>query len=81
MQELGCGARVQGSGCGARGKAKRRLFMTATPRYFTNRVVKEAENRDYKIASMNDESRFGPKFHIIEMIGVVSPPGPLQRSI
>jgi predicted helicase len=55
--------------------------MTATPRYFTNRVVKEAENRDYKIASMNDESRFGPKFHIIEMIGVVSPPGPLQRSI
>ena len=48
--------RVQETGWGARGKAKRRLFMTVTPRYFTNRVVKEAENRDYEIASMNDES-------------------------
>ena len=55
--------------------------MTATLRYFTNRVVKEVENRDYEIASMNDESRFGPEFRIIEMVGAVSPPGPLQRSI
>ena len=73
--------RVQETGWGARGKAKRRLFMTVIPRYFTNRVVKEAENRDYEIASMNDESRFGPEFHIIEMVGAVSPLGPLQRSI
>ena len=30
---------------------------------------------------MNDEPRFGPEFHIIEMVGAVSPLGPLQRSI
>ena len=53
------------------------LLRAPHPRSCTNRVVKEAENRDYEIASMNDESQFGPEFHIIEMVGAVFPPGPL----
>jgi len=53
------------------------LTRAPHPGSCTNRVVKEAENRDYEIASMNDESQFGPEFHIIEMVGAVFPPGPL----
>lgn len=44
-------------------KARKRLFMTATPRYFTDRVLKEAEMEDFEIASMDDENKFGPVFH------------------
>ena len=44
-------------------KARRRLFMTATPRYFTGRVVREAEEADFEVASMDDEAAFGPVFH------------------
>jgi superfamily II DNA or RNA helicase len=43
--------------------ARRRLFMTATPRFFTGRVVKEAKEADFEVASMDDESRFGLVFH------------------
>ncbi|SON61726.1 Putative DNA repair helicase RadD [Mycobacterium simulans] len=43
--------------------ARRRLFMTATPRYFTGRVVREAAEADFEVASMNDEVAFGPVFH------------------
>jgi superfamily II DNA or RNA helicase len=43
--------------------AKRRLFMTATPRYFTGRVLKEAKQADYEVASMDDTEKFGEVFH------------------
>jgi len=42
---------------------RKRLFMTATPRFFTGRVVKEAKGADFEVASMDDESRFGPVLH------------------
>ncbi|WP_370185145.1 Helicase associated domain protein [Rhodococcus wratislaviensis] len=44
-------------------KADRRLFMTATPRYFTGRVVRQAKDADFEVASMDDEEVFGPVFH------------------
>jgi predicted helicase len=44
-------------------KARRRLFMTATPRYFTGRVVREAKEADFEVASMDDQAVFGPVFH------------------
>ena len=37
--------------------------MTATPRYFTGRVVREAKEADFEVASMDDEATFGPVFH------------------
>jgi predicted helicase len=43
--------------------AKHRLFMTATPRYFTGRVVREAREADFEVASMDDRGTFGPVFH------------------
>lgn len=48
---------------GTKIKAKRRLFMTATPRYFTGRVLREAKGVDYEVASMDDEEKFGGVFH------------------
>lgn len=44
-------------------RARRRLFMTATPRYFTGRILREAKDADYEIASMDDHTRFGEVFH------------------
>jgi superfamily II DNA or RNA helicase len=44
-------------------KAKRRLFMTATPRYFTGRVLKAAQDADLEVASMDDQTKFGKVFH------------------
>jgi superfamily II DNA or RNA helicase len=44
-------------------KARRRLFMTATPRYFTGRIVKEAKETDFELASMDNTALFGEEFH------------------
>jgi len=43
--------------------AKKRLFMTATPRIYTPRVRATAADSGYDIASMDDESVFGPVLH------------------
>ena len=43
--------------------ARKRVFMTATPRYFTGRVVKTAREEDLEVASMDDEAVFGPVMH------------------
>ena len=44
-------------------KAHRRLFMTATPRYFTGKVIREAKEADFEYVSMDDEEKFGIVFH------------------
>jgi hypothetical protein len=44
-------------------KTRRRLFMTATPRYFTGRVLKAAQEVDLEVASMDDQNKFGLVFH------------------
>lgn len=44
-------------------RSKRRLFMTATPRYFTGRVISAAKDADLEVASMDDATKFGEVFH------------------
>ncbi len=44
-------------------KAKRRLFMTATPRYYTGHVLKKAQESELVVASMDDHTKFGEVFH------------------
>lgn len=44
-------------------KARRRLFMTATPRYYTGRITRAAAEADFEVSSMDDEARFGKVFH------------------
>lgn len=44
-------------------RAAKRLFTTATPRYFGKSVVSKAEGRGLEVVGMNDESIFGPVVH------------------
>jgi superfamily II DNA or RNA helicase len=44
-------------------RAKKRLFMTATPRTYTATVKKKAGDEGIEIASMDDEVIFGPVVH------------------
>jgi superfamily II DNA or RNA helicase len=43
--------------------ARRRLFMTATPRYVKSWVRHRAEESGIEVASMDDPERFGPVLH------------------
>ncbi|QUS55397.1 DEAD/DEAH box helicase [Pseudovibrio brasiliensis] len=43
-------------------KAKKRLYMTATPRIFGDEVKSKAKQVDAVLASMDDEALFGPVF-------------------
>lgn len=43
--------------------ARNRLFMTATPRSYSKRVQKVADNFGVELASMDDEEVFGPVLH------------------
>jgi superfamily II DNA or RNA helicase len=47
----------------ARIPARRRLFMTATPKYYTERLLREAGELEFGIASMDDQAMFGPVFY------------------
>jgi superfamily II DNA or RNA helicase len=44
-------------------KAKRRLFMTATPRVYSESTKRTAKDEDFEYASMDDRERFGEVFH------------------
>ena len=46
-------------------RARRRLFMTATPRYFTQRAKQCGVEQDIELVSMDDETKFGPEFHVL----------------
>ncbi|MFJ7775054.1 DEAD/DEAH box helicase [Streptomyces yangpuensis] len=41
----------------------RRLYMTATPRIYNEDTKTDAKNADAVLASMDDETTFGPEFH------------------
>ena len=44
-------------------RARKRLFMTATPRYFADAVKSTADEMGMEVASMDDHEIFGPVFH------------------
>jgi superfamily II DNA or RNA helicase len=43
--------------------AKKRLFMTATPRTYSSRLKQNAMDAEVQVASMDDEQVFGPVLH------------------
>ena len=47
----------------ARVKAARRLYMTATPRLYTEGARRKAARHDVEVFSMDDEATYGPEFH------------------
>ncbi len=44
-------------------QSKRRLYMTATPRLYSDKVKKKAKESDVVLCSMDDEKLYGPIFH------------------
>lgn len=48
---------------GSKIRASKRLFTTATPRYFGKAIKDAAKARDLAVVSMDDETIFGPVLH------------------
>ncbi|GAA2135341.1 DEAD/DEAH box helicase [Nocardioides koreensis] len=44
-------------------RARKRLYMTATPRVFGDEVKRKAADADAVLADMNDETVYGPELH------------------
>ncbi len=44
-------------------KTRRKLFMTATPKIFSDHVKTKAKELEYEILSMDDDKKFGPVVH------------------
>ena len=53
--------------------ARRRLFMTATPRIYTRRAKKKVAEvgEDYGVYSMDDESVYGPEFYRMDFADAI----------
>ncbi len=43
--------------------ARKRLYMTATPRIYAEKVKNTAKEQDVFLASMDNEEQYGPEFH------------------
>ena len=43
--------------------SQKRLYMTATPKVFSDAAARKAEEQDAVLADMNDEAIYGPEFH------------------
>ena len=44
-------------------RANKRLYMTATPRLYTENARKKAADYNVEVFSMDDEEKYGPQFH------------------
>ena len=58
--------------------ADKRLYMTATPRIYGDRVKRKVNENLLTIASMDDEAKYGPEFHRLGFgqaseMGILSP--------
>jgi predicted helicase len=53
-------------------KARKRLFMTATPRYFKEHVKRRAAELEFELVSMDDAHVFGPEFHVLTFHEAIS---------
>ncbi|MHB1524154.1 MAG: DEAD/DEAH box helicase [Candidatus Dormibacteria bacterium] len=50
---------------GDRLRARRRLYMTATPRLYSDRAKSKARESEILLCSMDDEALYGPEFHYL----------------
>lgn len=57
--------------------AKKRIFMTATPRIYSSNLKKQAEGFGEEIISMDDEVAFGPVLHELLFSEAISSKPPL----
>ncbi len=53
-------------------RSRHKLFMTATPKVFSEHVKAKAKEFEYEIISMDDEKKFGPVFHKLPFSAAIS---------
>lgn len=53
-------------------KADKRLYMTATPRIYGDKVKNKAKETNTELCSMDDESKYGPIFHNLTFSDAIS---------
>ena len=53
-------------------EARRRLYMTATPRLYTEAAKAKAREKAIEVISMDDESIYGPEFHRLDFSEAVN---------
>ncbi len=53
-------------------KAAKRLYMTATPRVYTEKAKEKAESKNYETYSMDDESVYGKNFYELKFSEAIS---------
>jgi superfamily II DNA or RNA helicase len=59
-------------------RSEKRLFMTATPRYFSQRALERAADDELQVVSMDDVDQFGPEFHVLNFHhAITAKPAPL----
>jgi predicted helicase len=58
-------------------RSRRRLFMTATPRFFNEAAKQKASGCNFSIASMDDKRMFGPEFHCLTFHDAITADPPL----
>ena len=51
--------------------ARKRLYMTATPRIYAEKVKNTAKEEDVFLASMDNEEQYGPEFHRLSFADAV----------
>ena len=59
-------------------RIRRRLYMTATPKIFTDRIRRAADAQEKKIYAMDDEKVYGPVFHTLNFTDAVHRYGALS---
>lgn len=52
-------------------QARRRLYMTATPRLYRDTAKRSAKSKNIYIASMDDEKLYGPEFHRLSFAAAI----------
>ncbi len=62
---------------GTKIKARKRLFMTATPRYYKENAKQRASELEFNLVSMDDQHHFGPEFHVLTFHEAISAKPPL----
>ena len=58
-------------------RGRHRLFMTATPRYFSDQLKRRGIANGADFVSMDDQSRFGPEFHVFSFRDAITASPPL----
>ena len=53
-------------------KAKKRLYMTATPRIYSESAKQRAKDKEAVVFSMDDETKFGTEFHRLDFSKAVA---------